>query len=309
MGDTTLGGAARRAFAPAEVRDLAHARRDARRRRAWDEADELLARIEAAGWRIVDRGTDFALEPLVPPDVVVDGVLVHGGPASVPSLLDAAPACRRSVIVIGGAGGDERGGARPPAASILVIAGAEDVEPPPDGELIRLIPGTTGAALIAAGFRRAVGEVVVVVWAGAPLADGTLDELERALDDPTVACAGTSGVVTRDLRALAPVARGDADLLLAGAIAFRRADLVARLPLDERIVSPDRSAAWLSLRLREPEDPWAGGSFRRAVTVAGEPAAIEARITAISADRSARRDHYRLVDRFGRSTDLLRGPR
>lgn len=306
MGDRTLGGTGRRTFAPAEVHDLAHARRDARRRREWAEADELLARIEAAGWRVVDRGTDFALEPLVPPDVVVDGVLVHGGPASVPSLLDAPPTNRRSVIVVGAADGV---GPSPPPSAIVVVAGAVDAEPPPAGELVRLLPGTSGAALVTAGVRRAAGEVVMVAWAGTPLDDGTLDELERVLDDPTVACAGTMGVRTTDLRALEPVTSGDADLLLAGVISFRRVDLIARLPLDERVVTSDRAAAWLSLRLREPEDPWAGGAFRRAVVVAADPAAIEARVATIGGDRSARRDHYRLVDRFGRSPDLLRGPR
>jgi hypothetical protein len=309
VGDTTLGGAARRVFAPAEVRDLAHARRDARRRRSWQEADELLARIEAAGWKVVDRGTDFALEPLVPPDVVVDGLRLHGGSASVPSLLDEPAAFRRSVVVVDAAAGDGRPRPALPAGTVLVVGGTTDAEPPSGGELIRLLPATSGAGLVTGGLRRAVGEVIVLAWAPTPLPEPLLDELEAALEDPSVGCAGTIGVRTSDLRDLEPVTHGEADVLLAGAIAFRRADLVARLPVDERIGSSDRVAAWLSLRLREPEDPWAGGTFRRALVVGGDEGTVAARIGELAADRSARRDHYRLLDRFGRSADLLRGPR
>ena len=59
-----------RAFIPDEILALAHERARAREARDWAEADRLREAIETAGWRIVDRGTDFALTPAAPPDLV-----------------------------------------------------------------------------------------------------------------------------------------------------------------------------------------------------------------------------------------------
>ena len=53
---------------PQPVLDAAHARAAARAAQDWSEADRLRAEIEAAGWKVVDRGTDFALSPAAPPD-------------------------------------------------------------------------------------------------------------------------------------------------------------------------------------------------------------------------------------------------
>ena len=62
-----------RPFVPQAVVDLAHARREARVRRDWDEADGYRAQIEAAGWLVVDRGVDFDLRLARQPDEVDDG--------------------------------------------------------------------------------------------------------------------------------------------------------------------------------------------------------------------------------------------
>ena len=70
---------------PDEVLASAHARARARATRDWPEADRLKGEIEAAGWKIVDRGTDFALSPASPPDVADDGRIRYGSSASVPS--------------------------------------------------------------------------------------------------------------------------------------------------------------------------------------------------------------------------------
>ena len=68
---------------PDEILSAAHARSRARAARDWAEADRLRAEIETAGWKIVDRGTDFSLSPAHPPDVA-DGVRVkYGASASV----------------------------------------------------------------------------------------------------------------------------------------------------------------------------------------------------------------------------------
>ena len=55
-----------RPHVPDEVLSAAHDRARARADHDWAEADRLRAEIEAAGWKVVDRGTDFALSPAVP---------------------------------------------------------------------------------------------------------------------------------------------------------------------------------------------------------------------------------------------------
>ena len=52
---------------PQSILDAAHLRSAARAAGDWAEADRLRAEIEAAGWKIVDSGTDFALSPAAPP--------------------------------------------------------------------------------------------------------------------------------------------------------------------------------------------------------------------------------------------------
>ena len=53
-----------RTFVPDEILTLAHERAAARADRNWAEADRLRGEIEAAGWKVVDRGTDFGVSDL-----------------------------------------------------------------------------------------------------------------------------------------------------------------------------------------------------------------------------------------------------
>ena len=85
---------------PQDVLDSAHARSAARAARDWPEADRLRAEIEAAGWTVVDRGTDFALSPSAPPDVVDGGLARYGSSAAVPSLLEDAPTAPVTVVLV-----------------------------------------------------------------------------------------------------------------------------------------------------------------------------------------------------------------
>jgi len=73
---------------PDDVLSAAHARATARAAGEWDEADRLRAEIEAAGWKIADRGTDFALTPAAPPDVAEGERIRYGSSASVPARWD-----------------------------------------------------------------------------------------------------------------------------------------------------------------------------------------------------------------------------
>jgi hypothetical protein len=81
---------------PDDVLSAAHARSKARAAREWPEADRLRAEIEAAGWRIVDRGTDFALSPAAAADETDGGRVRYGSSRSVPSARRASTGSRRS---------------------------------------------------------------------------------------------------------------------------------------------------------------------------------------------------------------------
>ena len=84
---------------PDDVLTAAHERARARADQDWAEADRLRGVIEAAGWKIVDRGTDFALTPVAPPDVADAGRVRYGASANVPSRLDE-PATDIATVVL-----------------------------------------------------------------------------------------------------------------------------------------------------------------------------------------------------------------
>ena len=83
-----------------EVLSAAHDRSRARAAKDWAEADRLRDVIETAGWKVVDRGTDFALSPLAPPDVEADGDVRYGSSANVPSRFDEPATGLATVVLI-----------------------------------------------------------------------------------------------------------------------------------------------------------------------------------------------------------------
>src|SRR6476620_7591674 len=85
---------------PDEVLSTAHARAEARARHDWPEADRIRSEIEAAGWKIVDRGTDFALEPAHPPTVAEGDVVRYGSSDAVPSRLGEPPTGAATVVLV-----------------------------------------------------------------------------------------------------------------------------------------------------------------------------------------------------------------
>ena len=85
---------------PDEVLTAAHARAAARAAGDWPEADRLRAEIEAAGWKIADRGTDFALTPAEPADVAEGDRVRYGASRSVPSRFDAPSTGPATVVLI-----------------------------------------------------------------------------------------------------------------------------------------------------------------------------------------------------------------
>ena len=312
---------------PAAITAAAEARAAARARQDWAEADRLKAEIESAGWRVVDAGVAFSLAPATPPDVVLDGRVLYGSSGAVPSRLHAEPIGLATVVMVADhrpleveralAALREHG---PDGTQLVVVANApgpaqaaaleelEALDPGSPGirtEIVRTSERFGVAAALNAGIRRAEGPVVIVVdpTVAVPAGD-VVTPLVDALADQTIAVVGRWGLAFEDadpdFRRL--VARPGEVVAVDGALlAFRRSDYAERGPLDEAL----RDAAWIdvwwSLVLRD-----AGGAreHRRAMALGALPA-DRVREGHEGDPRLARRNYYRLLDRFrGREAEF-----
>ncbi len=316
-----------RPHVPQDVLDAAHARKAAREAGDWPEADRLKGVIEAAGWRVVDRGADFALSPALAPDLREGGRVRYGASENVPSRL-AEPDAGAATVVIratddGAAVVRTVGALRahgPAGLQVLVLADAPGPETAatieqlerdaePGLEVIwtaqRLRPG----ASINAALRRAVGPVILLLDASFEPAGDIVTPLIGALADPGAAVAGAGGLAGTDVRDLHESGPGDVVALDGRCLAMRRRDSAAAGPLDERFGSPRLLAAWWSLVLRDQGE---GHPARRAVALDGLPL-LRHGVPIEDAgdddrDRMLRRDRYRLLDAFGHRPDLLGAP-
>src|SRR5919108_1705448 len=241
---------------PDEVLTAAHQRSRAREARDWPTADRLRAEIETAGWKVVDRGTDFRLERLHPPDVVEAGRVRYGGSAGVPSRLEDAPVGLATVVLVATSWPEDVGRAigglaaeGPDGLQVVIVAD----DPSPDQAvaleaLDEADPGSPGvgtevvwtsaplgyAAALNAGIRRAGAKTVVLLDPSIEPTGDFVTPLVEALAEPDVAVAGPFGFVTSDLRHFEDAAPGEAAAIALYCLAFRRADYLARGPLDER---------------------------------------------------------------------------
>jgi hypothetical protein len=315
---------------PEEVLSAAHARARARDARDWPEADRLRETIEAAGWKIVDHGTDFALSPAAPLDVADAGRTRYGASKNVPSRLDSAPVGLATFILIATDWPDDFARAlrglrdwSPLGASAVIVAddpSAEqasalgELEDDPAGSLPVEVVWTSdrlghGAALNV-GLRRVEGPVAIVLDSSVEPTGDLVTPLVRALDDPAVAVTGGWGIVSEDLRKFEDAPPGDVDAIEGYCQAFRRADYVARGPIDERFRFYRNLDIWWSLVLR---DSGPGQAPRRALSVGGLPATRHehrgyASVPDDERDRLSKRNFYRIIDRFGSRRDLLVKP-
>jgi cysteinyl-tRNA synthetase len=318
---------------PDEVLAAAHARARAREERDWPKADRLRAEIEAAGWRIVDRGTDFALTPAAPPDVAEGDRVRYGSSASVPSLLGEPPTEPATVVLVATEWPadvartlDGHAGTVPAGTSVVVVADGPSAEQAaaldelgarrdasslPRLEVVWTTERLGHGAALNAGLRRATGAVIVVIDTSVePLGD-VVTPLVAALDDPTVAIAGGWGIVSADLRKFEEAPGGDVDAIEGYLQAFRRADYVERGPFDERFRFYRNLDIWWSLVLRDEGE---GTPPRRALALDGMPATRHEHrgwtsLPDEERDRQSKRNFYRIIDRFGSRRDLLVGSR
>jgi hypothetical protein len=320
--------------APDEVRTWAQARSEARATRDWPEADRLRTAIEAAGWRVIDRGNRFSLEPAGAPDVVEAGRTRYGSSAAVPSILDQPATAFVTMVMVTG----ERrvdlaralAGLRrhaPPGTQVVLVADRPSAEQEaellaPDGPVAGPVGGLAPeivwtseplgrAGALNAGLRRAAAPVIVLLDPAVELKGDLPSQLAGALEDPTVAVAGPWGLVTDDLRRFETAAPGDVDAIDGVALAFRRVEISERGFLDEHFRLPTNLDIWWSLVLR---DAGQDRPPRRALAV-GEDAVrrpvppADGELGEAGRERLVRRSFYRVLDRFGARRDLLTSSR
>ncbi len=323
-----------RTHIPEAVLTAAHDRARAREARDWAEADRLRSEIEAAGWKIVDRGTDFALSIAVPPDVA-DGELVrYGASTSVPSRADEPATGLATVVLLATDWPDDLERAltgllahAPDGTSVVIVADGPSAAQATGLEALTAAPETTTAtrlpietawtsdrlghaAATNIGIRRAQAPVVILLDTSLEPTGDFITPLVRALDEASVAVVGGWGITSTDLRGFEDAPAGDVDAIEGYCQAFRRADAIERGPLDERFRFYRNLDIWWSLVLRDAEE---GEPPRRALCLDGLPLARHehrgwASLPDDERDRQSRRNFYRIIDRFGSRHDLLIAP-
>jgi hypothetical protein len=306
---------------PEEILTAAHDRARARRERDWPEADRLRDVIEAAGWKIVDHGTDFALAPAAAPTVEeTGGVVRYGSSRDVPSRLDEPSSGLATVILVATDWPDDVDRAiaglaahSPEGVSIVVVADNDVTRDSdltgagPAIEIVRTAERLGHAAALNAAFRRATGAIVIVLDASVEPTGDIVGPLVRALEDPTVGVAGGWGVVSDNLRQFREAPAGNVDAIEGYALAFRREDAGTRGPLDEHFRFYRNLDIWWSLVLRDEGEE---RPPRRAVAVELPAIRHEHRgwtsVPEAERERLSKRNFYRIIDRFGWRLDLAR---
>lgn len=311
-----------RTYIPQPVLDAAHARAAARAGRDWVTADRLRGEIEAAGWRVVDAGTDFRLEPAHPAGLEVGETVRYGRSSAVPSLLATPDSGVATVIVpAGGDPGDlTRAVARvrehaPDGVDLVVVA---DDPSPGLAELL----GSLGAGVEVLrtsarlgtgatwniGFRRATGHIVILLDPSVEIRGDVVGPLAAVLRDPEVAVAGPFGLRSADLRRFEEWTAGGRVAAVEGyLLAFRRAEVASHGPVDEGFRFYRNLDIWWSLALRD-EGP--GMPPRDAIVVPDLPLVRHQHrgwtaLEPAERDRLSKRNFYRLLDRFRDREDLI----
>jgi glycosyltransferase involved in cell wall biosynthesis len=318
---------------PAAIRAAAEARAAARRTRDWPTADRLRAEIEAAGWRVVDSGTAYRLEPAHPPEVDAGGEIRYGRSDAVPSRLGEEPTGVATAIVV--AREDPEGSRRALSGllahvpegltAVLVVDGLADAAA--DGlaaafagdrrvEVIRTSAALGQAAALNVGLRRTHGRIVVVLDASIEPTGDVIGPLVSALDDPEVAISGPFGLASTDLRHFEETTAGPAAAIEGYLMAFRRVDAAALVglqsppgPFDEGFRFYRNLDVWWSLVLR---DRGPGVPPRAARVVPGLPLVRHGHVAwsatpPAERDRLSKRNFYRVLDRFRDRLDLAVG--
>ena len=318
-----------RTHIPEAVLTAAHDRARAREARDWALADRLRGEIEAAGWTIVDRGTDFALSPAAPPDVD-EGVRVrYGASRNVPARFEEPAVGLATVVLLATdwPGDLDRAlaGVRdhaPGGTSVVVVADGpsyeqatalDSIEAAAVGgdlpvELVWTSERLGHAAATNIGIRRVEAPVVILLDTSLEPTGDFVTPLVRTLDDDGVAVVGGWGITSGDLRTFEDAPAGEVDAIEGYVQAFRRSDAAALGPLDERFRFYRNLDIWWSLVLRDGAED--DELPRRAVRIDGLPLERHEHrgwtsLPDEERDRQSKRNFYRIIDRFGSRRDLL----
>jgi hypothetical protein len=263
---------------PAEITHLVRERTEARARHDWPKADELKAQIEAAGWRVVDRGSRTSVSPAAPATVAVDGEVRYGAASAVPSLLAEPATAAWTVVVLASEQPDRLSrllaGLRahaPAGTQVVVVANdpsdaqtAALAADAPDraaiaGEVPEVLRTSTRlgyAAALNIALQRAGGGLVLLTDATAWPTGDALSPLAAALKDPDVAAAGgfglysaASGPIRPGALTREPGAEGPAEM--AAEAAGRGAATADDAATDSGAATAEATAlegAWLAFR-------------------------------------------------------------
>jgi hypothetical protein len=309
---------------PDEIVSLAAARADARRDRDFGRADELKARIEAAGWKVVDDGPRFTLTSARPSDRVEDARVVHGSPASVTSRLDGAGSRGATVVIavedVTAAVASTAAVVATSEADVVLVAADPRIDRTDLLDRLRSVTAiapvelggandaaarievvwTTDAfgpgATLLAGLQRVDRDYAIVLGPGVEPEGDLLAPIAGALSDPSVAVVGVDGLASSDLHRFTPAGPDRPTVALGPALfAFRRSDVGRLEAIDQRLGGFAGVAAWSSLALREPD----GDVGQRRVAVIDLPLRDRP-----APDEVERRDRYRISARFGEDDDL-----
>ena len=279
----------------------------------------------------MDSGIAYRVEPAAPPTVEAAGILRYGSAIAVPTVLDGPETAAFTVVLLADAWPDDLARAlaglrshAPRDTQVVIVANDPDpvqaarlVEGSPSLEPVASAPPEivwTSARLGCAaafnvGLRRARGAVVILADTSTELVGDALTPLADALEDPRVAVVGSHGFASSDARHFVEAAGPDVDTIDGRWLAFRRIDLPTLGPLDERFVSPWGLDAWWSFVLRDGPDP--ALPPRRAVRLLLPLVLHEDRrsswLPAAERERLAKRNAYRVLDRFRDRHDLLSG--
>ena len=312
---------------PDDVLSAAHARSRARAERDWDEADRLRGVIEAAGWKVVDRGTDFALTPATPPDLDEGERVRYGASANVPSLLEQPATGRATVVLVASDHASDVVRAirsvqahAPDGVSVVVVADGTSEETAAEVEaeaaattlpveVVRTSDRLGHGAATNIGIRRSAAPVVILLDPSVELTGDAVTPMVEALEDPSVGVVGGWGITSTDLRHFDDAPGGDVDAIEGYCQAFRRSDAAVRGPLDERFRFYRNLDIWWSLVLRDEGEE---RTARRAVRLDGLPLTRHEHrgwtsLPDEERDRQSKRNFYRIIDRFGWRRDLLVG--
>jgi hypothetical protein len=312
---------------------LADARSAARAADEWSTADDLRARIEDAGWKIVDEGLSYRLVPAAPPDILDGDAPRYGSAASVPTALDGPASAACTVVVVADAWPQDLarllGALRahaPAGTQVVVVANdatpdqearlaAGEPEVAPVGteqvEVLRTSVRLGAAAALNVGLRRARGAIVVLADPSIEPTGDAITPLVEVLADASVAVAGAVGMTSVDMRHFEEDDGPEVDVIDGTWLAFRREDLATLGPLDERFIAAAGLDTWWSLVLREGLD--AEVEPRRAlrvdVPVTRHARRPQAGIGPAQRDRMARRNAYRVLGGLRGHPELLRAHR